>query len=358
MAQRLVRAKRKIATARIPYRVPGRTICRTGWPACSRSSTSSSTRATGRRRATRSSASDLCAEAIRLGRLLAELMPDDAGGARAARADAAPRRAARRADRPDGGYVPLDRQDRAALGPPPRSTRARRCWTARCACVAPARTSCRPRSRRCTRRADADATDWPQIAALYGRLARSRRRRSWRSTARSPSPSRTGRRRGWRCSPRCSPTTRLAGYQPLHAAHAELLRRAGDTPRRPSPRTSRAIALTRERGGARGAAARGARRCARLGPRAACPRRLGRRRPSPPARRRSSRHVRLCARAATPATPRAARAGRSSSSSHSCAHRVLGRALAAADALDLVGDLAPDRRHHDDDEHRRRTAPR
>ena len=125
MGKRIVRAKRKIADAHIPYRVPDdeelpdrvRGVLRVVYLIFNEGYA-----ATEGDRLVRG---ELCDEAIRLGELLDRLMPDDAEvrGLLALMLLHDARRAAR-VD-PSGRYVALDEQDRSLLGSGPDPRRAR-----------------------------------------------------------------------------------------------------------------------------------------------------------------------------------------------------------------------------------------
>ena len=170
MAKRLTRAKAKIVGAQIPYRVPPADLLTerlAGVLAVLYLLFNEGYAASSGDRLIRV---DLCAEAIRLAELVRRLMPDEpeVAGVLALMLMTHARREARVA--PEGEPITLEEQDRgrwehheiaratellrAALGsgePGPYQLQA-----AIAACHAQA--------------ADADATDWPQIAALYGLL--------------------------------------------------------------------------------------------------------------------------------------------------------------------------------------------
>ena len=228
MRKRLSRAKAKIADAAIPYRVPPdeelperlRGVLRVVYLIFNEGYVR-----TGGEELVRA---DLCAEAVRLATLLAELMPDEAEvwGLLALLALHDARRAAR--TDAEGRFVALGEQDRSRwdeaglarghealarairLGPPgPYALQA-------------AITALHVEA------PDPEETDWAQVAALYARLAEL-----------DPSPVvavnhaaavgfAAGPERGLSLLEPLLADPKLERYAPLHATHADLLRRQGD----------------------------------------------------------------------------------------------------------------------------------
>jgi len=244
LAQRIVRAKAKIRDARIPYEVPGpaelpqrlasvlRVIYLVFNEGYSASSGDSLTRL------------DLSGEAIRLGRLLVELLPEpEAIGLLALMLLQESRRAARTS--PGGDLVLLEDQDRAlwnreqiaegtALVERALASQRFGAYTVQAAIAAVHAQAARP-----------EATDWPQIVGLYDVLLRI-----------EPSPvielnravavaMRDGPAAGLAIVEALLGRGELADYRLAHAARADFCRRLGRTAEARAAYT-RALALTRQ----------------------------------------------------------------------------------------------------------------
>ena len=243
LAQRIVRAKRKIRDARIPYRIPSQadlparldSVLRVVYLVFNEGYSASSGASLTR--------SDVSGEALRLGRLLMELLPEpEVIGLLALMLLHESRRAARSS--PEGDLVLLEDQDRSlwdreriaeGLALVERAVSSDRVgpYTVQAAIAAVH-----------AQAHSAAATDWAQIVSLYDALARS-----------EPSPvvelnravavaMRDGPRAGLDLIDDLLARGELTDYHLAHSARADLCRRLGRTA---DARASyeRALALTR-----------------------------------------------------------------------------------------------------------------
>ena len=228
LAQRIVRAKGKIRDAKIPYEIPSRTdlperldsvlhvvylVFNEGYSA---SSGGSLTRA------------DLSREAIRLGRLLADLLPDpEAMGLLALMILHDARRAARSSA--NGELILLEDQDRSlwdrtaiaeGCGLVEHALRSRRFgpYTLQAAIAAVHAEA-----------ATAADTDWPQIVGLYDVLMRTEPSPIVELNRAAAIAMRDGQERALESIDAILARGELGGYHLAHSARADLCRRLGRT---------------------------------------------------------------------------------------------------------------------------------
>jgi RNA polymerase sigma-70 factor, ECF subfamily len=183
---------------------------------------------------------DLCEEAIRLARLLVRLMPDEseARGLLALLLLTDARRAARMAD---GELVALPEQDRS-LWDAQRIEEGRALIGGNTSPPTPYMIQAAISALHSTA-PSWEATDWPQIAALYAELQRYDGSPVVAVNRAVAVGLADGPKAGLAILDAVAGDPRLARYQPLHAARAELLRRVGDAAGADAA-YERAIALT------------------------------------------------------------------------------------------------------------------
>jgi len=244
LAQRIVRAKAKIKSARIPYEVPGRAdlaerldaVLRVVYLVFNEGYSASSGTAVTRH--------DLSSEAIRLGRLLTELLPEpEAIGLLALMLLHESRRAAR--STADGELVLLDAQDRSlwdrdqiaegsTLVERALASRVFGPYTVQAAIAAVHANS-----------PTADATDWARIVALYDVLLSAERSPVVELNRAVAVAMCDGPAAGLALIDGLMSGGELSSYHLAHAARADLCRRLGRTSEARAA-YRRALALTQQ----------------------------------------------------------------------------------------------------------------
>jgi len=230
MAQRIVRAKKKIKTAGIPYRIPDldqwpdrlQAVLAVIYLIFNEGYAATSGQSLIRR--------DLCDEAIRLARLIAGLIPDEpeAKGLLALMSFTNARRDARTNEK--GGFVALEHQDRT-LWDRKQIDEAEEYLTNAAAQGKPgpyqlqaAISGCHCRGR------SYPETDWPQIVELYERLFDLQPTAVIALNRAVALSFADGPKAGLAALTILELEEKLGRYQPFHAAKADMLRRAGDQP--------------------------------------------------------------------------------------------------------------------------------
>jgi RNA polymerase sigma-70 factor, ECF subfamily len=227
MAQRIVRAKRKIQAARIPFRVPDAHELPGRLPGVLRVIYLIFTESYAASAGSELLRADLADESIRLARILRGLLPGEpeVSGLLALILLVDARRAARTT--PDGDLVLLDEQDRS-LWDRDRITEGRRLVVEALRHGAPGQYALQAAIAALhDEAADVATTDWPQIVALYdvlGDVAPSPLVQLNRAVAVAM---RDGPAAGLELVDALADDERLRGYHLLPAARADLLRRLG-----------------------------------------------------------------------------------------------------------------------------------
>jgi RNA polymerase sigma-70 factor (ECF subfamily) len=244
VAQRIVRAKAKIRDAGIPYQVPARdelprrldTVLQVVYLVFNEGYSASSGTSLTRH--------DLSAEAIRLGRLLAQLLPEaEAIGLLALMLLQESRRAARTTE--SGELVLLSDQDRSlwnreliaeGLALVERALQSQRFgpYSLQAAIAAVHAEA-----------ATAEATDWPQIVGIYDVLVRAERSPVVELNRAAAVAMRDGPAAGLALIDAILARGDLADYQFAHSARGELLRRLGRNEEAKAA-YERALALTNQ----------------------------------------------------------------------------------------------------------------